>query len=183
MRCPKCRAAVVLEAIGDETAGCPATKPAEQNAQERIQALEERVAKLEEALAAAIRASTGSATKLKWLAPTSVVEFSALQAEVLRHNLSTISAHRITIQTTIGDATSRQRAEWFKDVFQRASWSVCGPEEGPAGTSRSGLSLATTLPVPAQAAATFLALRAAGFPLETAFDPDLPGAEERLIVA
>jgi len=119
---------------------------------------------------------------LKWVEEEPAPEFSPARADVLCHNLSAVSAHRITIQSPAGDTLARERARWFKAVFERAHWVVDGPEDTPSEkVARHGLSLATPLPVPAQAAAMFLALRAAGFPLETAFDPDLPG--ERLIVA
>ena len=125
---------------------------------------------------------TSGAAKLKWVEEDPAPEFSPARADVLCHNLSTVSAHRITIQSTAGDTVARERARWFKAVFERAHWVVDGPEDAPpASEARHGLSLATPLPVPAQAAAMFVALRAAGFPLETAFDPDLSG--ERLIVA
>jgi hypothetical protein len=157
--------------------------PRADDSAQRIAALEERVAKLEASLAEALSAAATSAGgRLKWIAEEPAPEFSSDRADVLCHNLSTVSAHRITIQSPAGDVVARERARWFKAVFERAHWVVDGPEDAPsANVARRGLSLATPLPVPAQAAAMFLALRAAGFPLETAFDPDLPG--ERLIVA
>jgi hypothetical protein len=157
--------------------------PNEEDAAQRIDALEARVEKLETALAQALAAvGPSGAAKLKWVEQEPAPEFSPARADVLCHNLSTVSAHRITIQSTAGDTVARERARWFKAVFERAHWVVDGPEDAPpASCARQGLSLATPLPVPAQAAAMFLCLRAAGFPLETAFDPDLSG--ERLIVA
>jgi hypothetical protein len=175
VQCPHCREVVVLEALMET--------PAVAAPPDRVEALEARVAKLEEALADAVRAaSTSGSGKFKWLAEETTRDFSPARAEALCHNLS-VCAHRITIQSPVGDETARERAEWFKGVFERARWDVRGPEDAPASARRHGLALATSLPVSPEAAATFLALRAAGFQLEAAFDPDLPGAEERLIVA
>lgn len=150
----------------------------------RIDELEDRVAKLESMLAEAVRAATAaSSSKLKWLTSDVTADFSAKRAEVLCHNLSTVHAHPITIQSPAGDERARERAEWFKGVFEQAHWPVRGPEDAPPSTRRRGLALATSLPVSPEAAATYLALRAAGFDLATAFDPDLGSTEERLIVA
>lgn len=169
VQCPSCREVVTLEA------------PAKQS---RIDELEERVAKLEKLLAEAVSAAReAGASKLKWLAGDAAADFSTTRAEVLCHNLSTLNAHPITIQSPAGDERARERAEWFKGVFERAQWPVRGPEDAPPAASRRGLALATSLPVSPDAAATYLALRAAGFELATSFDPDLSSAEERLIVA
>ena len=189
VRCPSCREAVLLESMDPVeiettvTATRAAVASGPDVVGQRIEALEARVATLEAALAQALAAvGPAGAAKLKWVEEEPAPEFSPARADVLCHNLSTVSAHRITIQSTAGDTVARERARWFKAVFERAHWVVDGPEDAPpASEARQGLSLATPLPVPAQAAAMFLALRAAGFPLETAFDPDL--TDERLIVA
>jgi hypothetical protein len=189
VRCPSCREAVLLESMDPLESETMVSAPrapvssGEDDAAQRIDALEARVEKLEAALTQALAAvGPSGVAKLKWVEQEPAAEFSPARADVLCHNLSTVSAHRITIQSTAGDTVARERARWFKAVFERAHWVVDGPEDAPPVTcARQGLSLATPLPVPAQAAAMFLCLRAAGFPLETAFDPDLSG--ERLIVA
>lgn len=153
--------------------------------QGRVEALEARVAVLEQALADAVRGggASGLGLKMRWMAATTPQDFSSERAEVLCHNLGAVAAHRIIIQSPRGDALAAEHAQWFKGVFERAHWPVLGPEEAPATAARHGLALATSLPVSPEAAATYLALRAAGFQLATAFDPDLSSAEERLIVA
>jgi len=172
VQCPSCREVVTLSA--------PPPPPTERS---RIEALEERVAKLERMLEDAVSgAAAAGASKLKWLAGDVVPDFSNKRAEVLCHNLGTVSAHPITIQSTAGDDEARERAEWFKGVFERARWPVRGPEDAPPAATRRGLALATSLPVSPEAAATFMALRAAGFELATAYDPDLSASEERLLV-
>lgn len=169
VQCPSCREVVTLGATA---------------AQGRIDELEERVAKLEQMLAEAVSAAAASTpSRLKWLASDAAANFTSARAEVLRHNLSTVNAHPITIVTPAGDESARERAEWFKEVFEQARWPVRGPEDAPPGAGRRGLALATSLPVSPEAAATYLALRAAGFDLATAFDPELSSTEERLIVA
>lgn len=175
VQCPSCREVVTLSAPPP-----PVVVPAERS---RIDELEERVAKLERLLEEAVSgAAAASASKLKWLAGNVEPDFSHKRAEVLCHNLGTVSAHPITIQSTAGDDEARERAEWFKDVFERARWPVRGPEDAPPAATRRGLALATSLPVSPEAAATFMALRAAGFELATAYDPELGASEERLIV-
>lgn len=169
VQCPSCREIVTLGAHAPQS---------------RIDELEERVAKLEQMLAEAVSAAAASApSRLKWLASDAAASFTSARAEVLRHNLSTVQAHPITIVTPAGDERARERAEWFREVFEQAHWPVRGPEDAPAEASRRGLALATSLPVSPEAAATYLALRAAGFDLATAFDPELSAKEERLIVA
>ena len=81
------------------------------------------------------------------------------------------------------DGLARERAGWFKEIFERAKWTVTGPDDSPLAAGACGLSFAARVPVSPEVAATYLALRAAGFELITAFDPDLACGEERLTVA
>jgi hypothetical protein len=170
--------------------GVPQENPTElgigkkESANRRIDTLEKRVADLEQTLAEALRAGLRQGTsRLKWLAQTQVPDLSAVRADALCHNLASISAHRITILFPAGDEVARQRAQWFKLVFERAQWPVKGPEDAETSIPRDGLRLTTTLPVSPQAAAMFMALRAAGFPLDAAFDPEVEREEECLVVA
>ena len=207
VRCPSCRKVVVLEPAGhSETpvlpgcaveialpsrpGGAAGEDPNEagmgkkENANRRLDTLEKRVAGLEQALAEALRAGSRQGTsRLKWLAQTQVPDLSAVRADALCHNLTSISAHRITILFPAGNEAARQRAQWFKLVFERAQWPVKGPEDAETSIPRDGLVLTTTLPVSPQAAATFMALRAAGFLLDAAFDPGVEREEECLVVA
>lgn len=145
----------------------------------RVEALERTVAGLQHVVQEATRG-----TKMRWIAAGTAPDFSDLQAEALRGNLSILPAQQITIEAPSGDAVAHERAEWFKTVFTEARWSVHGPEEAPAAhVTRPGVSLATTLPVPAKAAVAFLAVRAAGFEIATIFDAELGGDEARLVVA
>jgi hypothetical protein len=191
VQCPKCREIVVLETpaakVSPAVTSAPGSNDTVAQQQSRIEALEARVAMLEKAVADATRAGAekSETSILRWLPSQPAPEFSPEQADALRHNLSIMPAHRITIQFPSGNAPARERAEWFKGVFERARWSVRGPEIAAAVSTNAQreLSLATCLPVSAEVAATYLALRAAGFQPISEFDPQLNEAEERLIVA
>ena len=187
VQCPKCREIVVLETPSAKAPPAPVANDTVAQQQNRIDALEARVAMLEKAVADATRAAAEKSETpiLRWVPSQPASEFSPEQADALRHNLSIMPAHRITIQFPSGNAPARERAEWFKGVFERARWSVRGPEIAAAVSTNAQreLSLATCLPVSAEVAATYLALRAAGFQPVSEFDPQLNEAEERLIVA
>jgi hypothetical protein len=188
VRCPKCREAVVIEPPAEAPADAPRIiSPAVDEAaqqQGRIAILEARVATLEKAVADAVRAAATAspAQQLRWVADNPPPDFSPEQAEVLRHNLSTVPAHRITIQFPAADGPARQHAEWFREVFADARWAVQGPESTPATAAGRDIAFASCLPVSRDVAATYLALRAAGFPLVSAFDSGLGDNEERLVV-
>ncbi len=145
----------------------------------RLEVLERTMDEMQTALVEAARGS-----KLRWIAASKQPSFSELQAETLRDNLWALPAHRIIIEAPLGDSLAYARAEWFKAVFTEARWAVSGPQDAPtAHTTRSGVSLATGLPVSAGAAATFLAVRAAGFEIGTIYDAELCGDEPHLVVA
>lgn len=175
VQCPKCREVVFIEssvAQQPETTPPPIV-PAPAAAVEesrRIELLEARVEALEAALRdsmTADRASTETAPrKLLWLTsePGRSPDFSPEQGRVLFHNLGNVRTQAITIRTPAGDAAARAHAEWFKAIFEKAGWTVRGPEEIAPGTAAAGLSLAVPeLPVAKEAAATYFALKAAGF--------------------
>lgn len=189
VQCPKCREIVVLEMPAAKNApAVTVPQPASDTAteqQRRIESLEARVAALEKALADATRTigENIKAPMTQWQPGESPPEFSTAQAELLRDHLRIIQPHRITIQFPSDNAPARERAEWFRDVFERARWRVSGPETARVVSAKRELALASCLPVSAEVAATYQALRAAGFQPVAEFDPDLNETEERLIVA
>jgi hypothetical protein len=153
----------------------------------RLDALERRVAAIEDVLknpvaaGAGARAAAKPAGKLRWFPKPAAgtPEISPAQEEALIHNLSTMAGQIITIRFANGNPESRARAEWFKSVFERANWTVRGPEESAPFAGGTDLSLAVaTLPVAKEAAAAYLALRAAGFDATPVLDPDLPSCAE-----
>lgn len=183
VRCPSCREVVVLGAISAPPAPTPVPDlpTSAPPARDRVAELEDRVLRLEKMLAEALRANAESGPlRIKCAPQEATEEFTPARADLLLRNLSTVSAHEITIQSPASDPEAWDRAEWFRAVFERACWPVRGPEDGPA--DNRGLALATALPVSPHAAATFLAFRASGFDLANAFDPTLGATEERLIV-
>jgi hypothetical protein len=161
--------------------GRPAT--AKENATRRMEILEQRVAALETALAEMRAAAQSNQSRLKWMPQAPEPDLSPARADALRHNLGTVAAHRILIQFPPGNELARERAEWFKMVFERAHWEVEGPRDAPERDVHQGFFMATSVPVLPRAAATFIALRAAGFGLDAAFDPQAGEDEERLVVA
>lgn len=196
VQCPKCREIVVLGKVAPDVKGDPApdakgdpvpdaprtvAAPPDDFASltARVEAIERTMAGLQEKL---IQSPRGS--RMRWIAPGEQPDFSDLQAEALRGNLAALPAHHITIEVSSGDIHARERADWFKTVFKKARWSVRGPEDAPsARVIRPGVWLATGLPVSAEAAVTFLAVRAAGFDIATLFDADLSDDDPRLVVA
>ncbi len=182
VQCPKCRAIVVLGKGATEGKAEESAVPQPEEVallKARIEVLERAMEGMQQALVEATRGS-----KLRWIAAGTQPGFSELQAETLRDNLSVLPAHRITIEAPLGDSVARERAEWFKTIFTEARWSVSGPKDAPScHIKHVGVSLATGLPVSAEAAATFLAVRAAGFEIGTIFDAELRGDEPRLVVA
>lgn len=193
VQCPQCRQVIELEKPArpkpekDEDVRIePAGESAILREQERIALLEARVADLERTLAGLVQAppKPDLPRKVKWIVGDDLPDYSSAQADALGHNLRTVPSHAIRIQFPCGDSTARSRAEWFTRVFSSAHWRVLGPEDTePERLTASGLTLATCLPVSPEAAATYLAIRAAGFPLTTIYDQDLRSSEERLIVA
>lgn len=201
VQCPQCRQIIELTkpAAGDERPALEQAPPAGGEDEpaaterlvvrandERLALLERRIAELEHSLAQLLPSNPApaGARKVKWIAGDELPDYSPVQADVLDHNLRTIRSHAIYIQFPVGDQTARTRAEWFSEIFARAQWRVRGPEDTqPERITASGLALATCLPVSPEAAATYLAIRAAGFPLATVYDQNLRSSEERLIVA
>ena len=177
VQCPICGKALNLPLAKDG----PRTDATAESS--RLSALEARLASVERALAATHPDPPPERPKFHWVTDKSAGDFCPAQAEVLRHNLSIITPHPVVIQSPVGDAEAFERAEWFKEVFERAHWPVQGPENAPPGELTGSVVLATQLPVPPEAAMTYLAIRAAGFDLDTIFDPDSPVARERLIVS
>lgn len=95
---------------------------------------------------------------------TSEPRFSAEQGSALVHNLGGVRSQAITIRAVGGDTEALRHAEWFKSIFERAGWTVLGPEIIARDAAGEGLSLAVPeLPVAREAAETYLALKAAGF--------------------
>ena len=120
--------------------------------------------------------------RMRWLAPgeSHAPGISPAQEDVLTHNLRAIPGQQITIRTIPGNTFSRQCAESFRGIFERAGWTVHGVEEIPRTVPEPGLSLSVpTLPVEQEAAATYLALKAAGFSPAIVLDTALAsGAKE-----
>jgi hypothetical protein len=175
----------IQNATGPEaetTAPPPEKQATDTKADDRVASLEARIEVLEailrDALAAARRTPAGTAQrKLVWLTstPGESPNYSPEQERALTSNLGGVRAQGITIRTPVGDLIAQAHAEWFKLIFERAGWTVHGPEEISSGASVAGLCLAVPdLPVAKDAAATYLALKAAGFETDAVLDSTLP---------
>jgi hypothetical protein len=176
VQCPKCREVVLLEDASVPESDLPPSPapapPAALNVEtlKRVELLEARVEALEitlrEAMAARPPAPSEPQRKLLWVTtiPGRAPEFSPEQERALLHNLSGVRSQAMTIRTPADDPMALARAEWFKSIFERAGWAVRGPEEIAPGPATSSLKLAVPeLPVAKEAAAMYLALKAAGF--------------------
>lgn len=152
---------------------------------DRCDLFEGRIALLEKMLAPSAVDGEPGQRKLKWL-PCDSVQSQSLSPELeaaLLQNLLTFAPFTITLQSLAGDAAARQRAAWLKSIFERAKWTVHGPKEASAHARDRGLVFAVgALPLPDAAAATLLALTAAGFLVVSRLDPHLRGDEALLIV-
>ena len=197
VQCPKCREVVDL--------GGKKPAPAEKVTQPllpgvkihvplaEIQALEARIAALEEAFVNAAPVVPIQITlprpekKWRWIAQSSAQEADKLSAnvvEVLLHNLGNFDGHTIAIRASAGNVRALARAAALKEVFERADWTVEGPFAVAPRGSDSGLFLAVGgLPLPPAAAATYFAMAASGFALNSYLDPKLTGTETILVVA
>ena len=176
VQCPKCREVVFIESALEKPPE-PASQPAPPapvaaaDERSRIDLLEARVEALEAALRDSMAAGQTPSPdapkrKLLWLTSEAghAPDFSPEQGRVLIHNLGGVRTQAITIRTPAGDPSARAHADWFKTIFERAGWTVRGPEEVAADAAAAGLSLAVPeLPVAKEAAATYFALKAAGF--------------------
>jgi hypothetical protein len=194
VQCPKCREVVTLgEAIVPQIPSLPPPLPpstrdaGSESEHSRIEVLEARVEALEERLRNQTAAhaipepASPHASKLQWI-PASVQSDVVLpeHEEALVHNLSGIPVQEITLRAAAGDRDALKRAQWFKTVFQRAGWAVLGPDEVSTGSPGPGLWLAvSSLPVAKGAAATYLALRAAGFDATPVLDAGFASKEEK----
>jgi hypothetical protein len=191
VQCPKCREVVsfdgtaapqpeLISASGSAVETAAAEERSRVEDRNRIEALEARVEALETALAKLLEASQAAAEaggrKLQWVSGerAPVAAFSHEQGRVLSHNLGHVRTQAIEIRTPVGDNFARARAEWFKTIFEGAGWTVRGPEEVPVRAAAAGLSLGVPeLPVAKDAAATYFALKAAGFEAITTLDDGL----------
>lgn len=191
MQCPKCREVVFIESSHGNEPDTSSPPPRESEAaaetRSRMELLEARVEALEatlrDAMAVARVAPSGAPQrKLLWVTttPGHPPDFSPEQDRALFHNLGGVRSQAITIRTPAGDPVARARAEWFKSIFERAGWTVHGPEEIAADAAIAGLSLAVPeLPVAKEAAATYLALKAAGFEPIPVLDSAAHGDSEK----
>jgi hypothetical protein len=175
IQCPKCREVVVLENPAE-----PATAKTErilaapdaEKERSRTEALETRIAALEATVAALIAASpatdrTGEKKKLRWATAGATDPAQGNLPEMdqaLAHNLGSVTARDITIRVPAGDLAAKERAGRFKEIFERAGWTVRGPEDSAMDSAEISLALGVPdLPVGKEAAETYLALKAAGF--------------------
>ena len=195
VQCPKCREVVVIETL---PAPAPAKKerlpPAPDAAKERsrAEALEVRIATLEAAVAALIAASpiaeqSIEKKKLLWAIADTADPMNAFMPErqqALAHNLGTVKTREIIIRAPAGDRVAAERAVGFKKIFERAGWTVRGPED--IAPDDAGISLALgvpELPVGKEAAQTYLALKAAGFEPVPVLDSALTGGTESTVLS
>ncbi len=206
VQCPKCRETVDLAAAAEpapERAKSVEPAAAESYAADladlrarvaQLESLEARVADLERALDTVASGPTplpdrpaGSKRKLRWMPHGDLFRdagFSEEAASILVHNLSAVRPHTIAIRSPAGDAIARERAQCFKDLFERGNWSVRGPFDTYAPIGERGLILAVrSFPVPAEVTAAFIALTASGFSVISRLDPNLESDEALLIVA
>ena len=104
------------------------------------------------------------------------------QEAVLLHNLRVMGEREVVVRSTAADECAWHLGERLSAVFRQAGWNVLGPEPTPASFSDSGLVLAAgQCPLPKAATATYMALKAAGFPIGSRLDAAMRPDESVLI--
>ena len=193
VQCPKCREVVEIKkpqrppeivAVPDAETTVPLAK---------IEALEARISALEEAVTAAAPVQPIEITiqqperRWKWIAHSEAHEAERLPTnveEVFLHNLRNYDGHTLTIRASAENPLALARATALKKIFERAQWTIEGPLHIAARNTEKGLFLAVGgLPLPPAAAATYFAMTASGFAVQSFLDPKLAGDETVLIVA
>ena len=195
VQCPKCREIVVIE-IRPEPKPAKKERPSEasQVAKERShsESLEARVAALEAAVAALLVAGPvaergGERKKLIWATANAADPLHAFVPErefALAQNLGTVMARKIIIRVPAGDLIATERAICLRGIFERAGWTVRGPEDAAPDAVSTSLALGVpALPVGKEAAETYLALKAAGFDPVPVLDSALMGGDQTTMLS
>jgi hypothetical protein len=188
MQCPKCREVVVIENLS-ATPSAPKERAAATTdpSKERsyTDSLEARVASLEATVAALIVATpiaerANEKKKLMWVTTHKADPLQVFHSDrnlALANNLGTAKPMEIIIRVPFGDNVAGERAACFKEIFERAGWTVRGPEDAKPETTATSLALGVPeLPVGKEAAETYLALKAAGFETVPVLDLTLANA-------
>ena len=198
VQCPKCREVVDIRAAEKKPARAPeiVSVPDEEihAPPAKIAALEARIAALEEVVAAAAApvqpieiTIQQPERRWKWLAHSAAHEAERLPAnveEIFLHNLGNYGGHALTIHAIANNARSLARATGLRKIFERAQWTIEGPVDIVARNTETGLFLAVGgLPLPPAAAATYFAMTASGFAVQSFLDPKLAATETVLIVS
>jgi hypothetical protein len=195
VQCPKCREVVVIENLPapppEKKERTPAP-PETVKESGRSDSLEARVAALEATVAALIVATPVSERpnekkKLMWATAHQADPLQVFQSErnqALANNLGTAKPREIIIRAPAGDQVATERAVCFKEIFERAGWTVRGPEDVQQGEAGIALTLGVPeLPVGKEAAETYLALKAAGFEPIPVLDSALRGGTDATVLS
>jgi hypothetical protein len=188
IQCPKCREVILL------------TQPPEPGAirlptVEEFEELKHRVARhealIEKLLAREVRTAEAPiagppggdsllcpGTSLRWLRraedPAGSADVDAEQQAVLLHNLRAMGQREVVMRSTHEDAAAWRLGERLSELFREAGWNVEGPDQAPERAHDRGLVLAAgDCPLPKAASATYMALKASGFPITSRLDADL----------
>lgn len=191
VQCPRCREVVPLAVSPSEPPAPAAVEFEELRA--RVERLEKVVELL---LAQPVPAGAPTSprlpgesllspgTSLRWLrrdAMASRTEADAEQESVLLHNLRALGQREVVLRSAAEDETARQWTERLSTLFRQAGWVVQGPETA-AGVRHKGLVIAAgQCPLPKAATATYMALKAAGFEIDSRLDSSLKPDESVLI--
>lgn len=195
VQCPKCREVVVIENQPAPPAPTKERAPVPpETAKDRAEAghLEARLAALEATVAALIAASpvpdrANERKKLMWAPAAEGDPLQVFQTErnlALANNLGTAKPREIIIRAPEGDRVAADRARSFREIFERAGWTVRGPEGVNPDTASGSLALGVPeLPVGKEAAETYLALKAAGFEPVPILDSALKGVPDATVLS
>jgi DNA-directed RNA polymerase subunit RPC12/RpoP len=197
VQCPKCRAIVRLEspAAALDIISPSAAEFAELTARvARQEALIEKLLRKvmpgEELqlppIAPAPQTLLLPGASLRWLHRDTeqVTRVDEEQEAVLLHNLRVMGQREVVMQAAAADESAWQLGERLSAVFRQAGWNVMGPEPTGDSFSDSGLVLAAgQCPLPKAATATYMALKAAGFPIASRLDAAMRPNESVLITA
>ena len=193
VQCPKCRAIVRIEAPTDASniISPSAAEFAELTARvARQEALIEKLLRKvmpgEELppIAPAPQTMLLPGATLRWLHRDTeqATRVDEEQEAVLLHNLRVMGQREVVMQATAADESAWHLGERLSAVFRQAGWNVLGPEPTGDSLTDSGLVLAAgQCPLPMAATATYMALKAAGFPIGSRLDAAMRPNESVLI--
>jgi hypothetical protein len=123
--------------------------------------------------------------RLRWFRRSgpAAADASDEQEAILLHNLRAMGRRDITVEPVRADESGQLVVDRWCALFRAADWTVCEARPKSRPERNHGLVLAAgQCPLPHAATATYMALKAAGFPIIPRLDSSL-GPEQAILIA